>query len=104
MSPQEFDWQTKLAEKDSYIESWEKRYSELMKYKIVNGNCRVPKTSTEFPQLGHWVKQMRKYRAWKEEGKPYPSTFTQARIDRLVRSSVVFFLLICCSILLSTRV
>jgi Helicase associated domain len=75
-----FEWD---LQKDSYVESWENRYNELMKYKIVNGNCRVPKTSTEYPQLGHWVKQMRKYRSWKEEGKPYPATFTDERIRRL---------------------
>jgi hypothetical protein len=54
-----FEWD---LQKDSYIESWENRYSELMKHKILNGNCRVPKTSPDFPQLGHWVKQMRKYK------------------------------------------
>jgi hypothetical protein len=34
-------------------------------------------------QLGQWVKQMRKYYTWKQEGKNYPKTFTDERVQRL---------------------
>lgn len=35
-----FEWD---LQKDTFEESWENRYMELMRYKLVNGNCRVPK-------------------------------------------------------------
>lgn len=75
-----FEWE---LQKDTYVESWENRYNQLLKFKVVNGHCRVPKSSGDNPQLGQWVKQMRKYYGWKEDGKPYPSTFTEERIARL---------------------
>lgn len=75
-----FEWD---LQNETYHEIWEGRYVELMKYKIVNGHCRVPKTTGKLAKLGQWVKQMRKYRAWKDEGKSYPSTFTEERIRRL---------------------
>lgn len=31
-------------QKDSFEESWESRYMELMRFKLLNGHCRVPKT------------------------------------------------------------
>jgi hypothetical protein len=31
-------------QKDSFEESWETRYMELMRFKLLNANCRVPKT------------------------------------------------------------
>jgi Helicase associated domain len=51
-----FEWE---LQKDSYVESWENRYLQLMKFKVVHGHCRVPKSSGENPQLGQWVKQVR---------------------------------------------
>jgi hypothetical protein len=36
-----FDWD---LQKDAYEESWENRYKELMRFKLINGHCRVPKT------------------------------------------------------------
>lgn len=75
-----FEWE---LQKDTYVESWENRYNQLLKFKVVNGHCRVPKSSGDNPQLGQWVKQMRKYHGWKEDGKPYPTTFTDERIGRL---------------------
>ncbi len=75
-----FEWE---LQKDTYVESWENRYNQLLKFKVVNGHCRVPKSSGDNPQLGQWVKQMRKYHGWKEDGKPYPTTFTEERIARL---------------------
>jgi len=75
-----FEWE---LQKDTYVESWENRYNQLLKFKVINGHCRVPKSSGDNPQLGQWVKQMRKYHGWKEDGKPYPSTFTEERIARL---------------------
>ncbi|KAG7357092.1 helicase domain protein [Nitzschia inconspicua] len=74
-----FEWD---LQKDSFEQSWENRYMELMRFKLVNGHCRVPKTGDN-PQLGQWVKQMRKYFSWKMEGKSYPKTFTDDRIQRL---------------------
>lgn len=74
-----FEWDLQGS---SFTESWETRFGELMRYKIMNGNCRVPKTG-EYAQLGQWVKQMRKYHTWKQEGKTYPKTFTDERIHRL---------------------
>ncbi|VEU41046.1 unnamed protein product [Pseudo-nitzschia multistriata] len=75
-----FEWE---LQKDTYVESWENRYNQLLKFKVLNGHCRVPKSSGDNPQLGQWVKQMRKYHGWKEDGKSYPSTFTDERISRL---------------------
>lgn len=107
-----FEWE---LQKDTYVESWENRYNQLLKFKVINGHCRVPKSSGDNPQLGQWVKQvcssgtysvvvlfhyhacdyisyavpylrefqMRKYHGWKEDGKPYPTTFTDERIARL---------------------
>lgn len=75
-----FEWE---LQKDTYVESWENRYNQLLKFKVINGHCRVPKSSGDNPQLGQWVKQMRKYHGWKEDGKPYPTTFTDERITRL---------------------
>ena len=75
-----FEWE---LQKDTYVESWENRYNQLLKFKVVNGHCRVPKSSGDNPQLGQWVKQMRKYHGWKQDGKPYPTTFTEERISRL---------------------
>ncbi|KAL3920465.1 MAG: hypothetical protein SGILL_003251 [Bacillariaceae sp.] len=74
-----FEWD---LQQSSFTESWESKFGELMRYKIINGNCRVPKTG-EHAQLGQWVKQMRKYYSWKQDGKNYPKTFTDERIQRL---------------------
>ena len=51
-----FEWE---LQKDTYVESWETRYNQLLKFKVVNGHCRVPKSSGDNPQLGQWVKQVR---------------------------------------------
>mmetsp|Transcript_19905 Transcript_19905/g.22246 ORF Transcript_19905/g.22246 Transcript_19905/m.22246 type:complete len:715 (-) Transcript_19905:17-2161(-) len=75
-----FEWE---LQKDTYVESWENRYNQLLKFKVIQGHCRVPKSSGDNPQLGQWVKQMRKYHGWKEDEKPYPTTFTDERISRL---------------------
>ncbi|KAL3908980.1 MAG: hypothetical protein SGARI_002818 [Bacillariaceae sp.] len=74
-----FEWELQTS---SFTESWESKFGELMRFKIVHGNCRVPKTG-DSAQLGQWVKQMRKYYTWKQEGKNYPKTFTDERIQRL---------------------
>lgn len=36
-----FEWD---LQNNSFTESWETKFGELMRYKIINGNCRVPKT------------------------------------------------------------
>lgn len=36
-----FEWD---LQQSSFTESWESKFGELMRYKIINGNCRVPKT------------------------------------------------------------
>lgn len=36
-----FEWD---LQKDSFEQSWENRYQELMRFKLLNGSCRVPKT------------------------------------------------------------
>jgi hypothetical protein len=36
-----FEWD---LQNTCFTESWETRFGELMRYKIVHGNCRVPKT------------------------------------------------------------
>ena len=50
-----FEWE---LQKDTYVESWENRYNQLLKFKVINGHCRVPKSSGDNPQLGQWVKQV----------------------------------------------
>ena len=50
-----FEWE---LQKDTYVESWENRYNQLLKFKVIHGHCRVPKSSGDNPQLGQWVKQV----------------------------------------------
>ena len=44
-----FEWE---LQKDTYLESWENRYNQLLKFKVIHGHCRVPKSSGDNPQLG----------------------------------------------------
>ena len=40
-------------------DTWPKRIEELKKYKIRHGDCNVPKTYKESPNLGQWVVHQR---------------------------------------------
>lgn len=52
---------------DSHEAVWKEKFSELVKYKHKNGNCRVPSCSKEYPQLATWVKcQRRQYKLFWE--------------------------------------
>ena len=56
----QFEWA--IQEKDK-LESWERRFRELLSYKAVNGDCRVPKEFKGNLALGTWVYgQRRNYR------------------------------------------
>ena len=42
---------------------WEKRFSELVRFKAEHGHCNVPRRWSENPELGRWVaKQQAVYR------------------------------------------
>jgi len=45
---------------DQLSAAWESKFSELVHYKKVNGNCDVPTASLKNPQLGSWVSEQRK--------------------------------------------
>ncbi|MFY0691510.1 MAG: helicase associated domain-containing protein [Paracoccaceae bacterium] len=47
-----FDWDPSAAE-------WEHRYSELVRYKEIYGDCNVPRSWPESEQLGKWVRLQR---------------------------------------------
>ena len=40
--------------------SWSERFSELIKFKELNGHCRVPQRFAENPKLGRWAARQRK--------------------------------------------
>ena len=39
--------------------AWKTRYDELVQYKALRGDCKVPYNWSENPQLGRWVSQQR---------------------------------------------
>jgi len=56
-------------------EQWEKKFTKLVEYKKIHGNCHVPKRFTENPTLGTWVQNQR---IKKQKGK-----LSQEHIQRL---------------------
>lgn len=47
-----FDW-------NPVEDRWEQRYEELVKYKEKHGDCNVPQSFPENPQLSYWVRNQR---------------------------------------------
>jgi hypothetical protein len=47
-----FDWGEQQCD-------WDERFRQLMEYKEAIGDCRVPRTFSQNPQLGHWVQNQR---------------------------------------------
>ncbi|MHA1554283.1 MAG: helicase associated domain-containing protein [Alphaproteobacteria bacterium] len=47
-----FEW-------DAYVVSWEKRFSELVRFKEENGHCNVPRGWSKNPELGNWMNAQR---------------------------------------------
>ena len=45
--------------KNSSDGSWRKRYKELVLFKQLHGNCKVPQKYSENPSLGRWVHKQR---------------------------------------------
>jgi superfamily II DNA or RNA helicase len=45
---------------------WDEMYANLVEYKSINGNCRVPNRYKENERLGHWVANQRSYYAKKK--------------------------------------
>jgi hypothetical protein len=50
--------------------AWKARFDELLRYKEMNGHCKVPTDWPENPQLGRWVRQQRSI---KKNGKLHPN-------------------------------
>jgi hypothetical protein len=48
-----FEW-------DKHAVFWEKRFSELVRFKEEHGHCNVPDRRSENPQLGTWVNNQRR--------------------------------------------
>jgi hypothetical protein len=42
-------------------DKWKQRYQELREYRIINGDCKVPRTSDTRKKLAIWVKDQKKY-------------------------------------------
>ncbi len=40
--------------------SWSEMFSELMKFKELNGHCHVPQRFAENPKFGRWAARQRK--------------------------------------------
>jgi len=64
--------------------AFEKRCSELIRFKEEFGHCKVPYTYPANPSLGHWCSSLRIVRNKIQKGKkPGTITLSQDRIDRL---------------------
>lgn len=51
---------------DSHAATWQQRLAELAEYKKENGDCKVPSTFPQNPQLAMWVKsQRRQYKLYR---------------------------------------
>jgi hypothetical protein len=44
---------------DPYSSVWEERFKELLSYKVAHGNCDVPQSYADNPQLGTWTRRQR---------------------------------------------
>lgn len=70
----EFAWNAQEA-------AWARHYSDLRAYKAKFGDCLVPLSYTDRPQLGLWVKEQRRHYMLLVQGRK--SHMTQARIAQL---------------------
>lgn len=70
----EFAWNAQEA-------AWARHYSDLQAYKAKFGDCLVPLSYTDRPQLGLWVKEQRRHYMLLVQGRK--SHMTQARIAQL---------------------
>ena len=61
--------------------SWKERFEELVEYKKVFGNCRVPKQFSNNPKLGQWVSNQRHTYKLYQKGKS--CRMTEERIREL---------------------
>jgi len=66
--------------------AWARHFEDLKRYKKAYGDCMVPLSFTEYPQLGLWVKEQRRHYTLLKQGKH--SHMTSARISKL--ESVAF--------------
>ena len=63
-------------------EQWKKRLKELIAYKKIHGDCRVPVQNKRYVKLGNWVsKQRQEYKRWLK--RKSSSTLTQEKFDLL---------------------
>eukprot|EP00539_Tryblionella_compressa_P015449 CAMPEP_0178836526 /NCGR_PEP_ID=MMETSP0746-20121128/12242_1 /TAXON_ID=913974 /ORGANISM="Nitzschia punctata, Strain CCMP561" /LENGTH=495 /DNA_ID=CAMNT_0020499243 /DNA_START=91 /DNA_END=1578 /DNA_ORIENTATION=+ len=74
------------AQKRRFLEHqadrWTAMFEQLMEYHHRHGHCRVAHTSSDYPELGRWVKRQRyQHKLWLE-GNP-KSTMTLERISKL---------------------
>jgi len=68
--------------------SWDDRFDELVAYKTVNGDCKVPTRYEANQQLGDWVNHQRRQYKLLMEGKS--SQLTSERIERLTNVGFVW--------------
>jgi Helicase associated domain len=57
-----FVWQVDVADESSRNQQqWEAIFDRLVEFKEANDHCRVPRTSSEDPELGRWAHSQRQY-------------------------------------------
>jgi hypothetical protein len=74
-----------VKEGSSRDEVWKKRVQELIAYRDMNGDCRVPNMYKPNKSLGKWVNKVRTQYTGREQGKKTSVTasLTNARISEL---------------------
>ncbi len=60
---------------------WEQRFNELLNFKKKHGNCLVPVSYEENPQLANWVSTQRQ--EWKSYSAKRPSRLTDEKVSLL---------------------
>ncbi|OEU10988.1 hypothetical protein FRACYDRAFT_193234 [Fragilariopsis cylindrus CCMP1102] len=76
--------------KEDQSNPWNIKYKQLLQYRMVNGDCRVPGGYKQNPQLGRWVMNQRQSYNNVQTGKKGGSgKISQERIEKL--DSIGFF-------------
>mmetsp|Transcript_26148 Transcript_26148/g.43157 ORF Transcript_26148/g.43157 Transcript_26148/m.43157 type:complete len:607 (-) Transcript_26148:64-1884(-) len=73
------DSSTESASKRGH--SWDRRYNELLEFKLLHGHCEVPQNYAPNPSLGIWVNKQRMEHKHRFDGKS--SSLNDARLARL---------------------
>mmetsp|Transcript_46476 Transcript_46476/g.56298 ORF Transcript_46476/g.56298 Transcript_46476/m.56298 type:complete len:240 (+) Transcript_46476:34-753(+) len=75
-----FEWRVSMTGGDNnFDERWWRRYEELIQYKKINGNLRVPRIYDQNTSLGQWVCRQRYLYDCLKEGKPSSMSLERAQ-------------------------